>query len=48
MNDGLNFWHGILLFLLIAGLLGVIGAFLGAAAIRLSVRDDYFEDPDAL
>jgi hypothetical protein len=48
MGEGLNFWYGILIFLMIVGGLLVLATFLGSAAIRLMVRDDYFEDPDAL
>lgn len=48
MNSGLNFWDGIVAFLIITAGIGVIGLFLGAAAIRLMVRDDYFEDPDTI
>jgi hypothetical protein len=48
MSEGLNFWYGILIFLIIVGVLSIIGGVLAAAAVRLSVRDDYFEDPDSL
>jgi len=48
MSEGLNFWYGILIFLIIVGFLAIVGGLLAFAAIRLSVRDDYFEDPDAL
>ena len=46
MSEGLNFWFGILIFLAIAGALALVGGVLVAAAVRLSVRDDYFEEPD--
>ena len=48
MSEGLNFWYGIVIFCIIAGGVGVAGLFLGAAAIRLMVRDDYFEEPDRI
>jgi hypothetical protein len=48
MSEGLNFWYGILTFLVIVGILATVGFFFAAAAIRLSVRDDYFEDPDEI
>lgn len=48
MSEGLNFWYGILAFLMIVGVLATIGGVLAAAAIRLMVRDDYFEDPESL
>jgi hypothetical protein len=47
MTEGLNFWYGIMIFCGIVTILGIIGGFLGLAAIRLSVRDDYFEEPDS-
>ena len=47
MSQGLNFWYGILTFLVIVAGLLTLGLFLGAAAIRMSVRDDYFEEPDS-
>jgi|GEM_PF-6189228 len=46
MTEGLNFWHGIIIFFMIITVLGTIACFLGAAAIRLSVRDDFFEEPE--
>jgi hypothetical protein len=48
VSEGLNFWYGILVFLIFVGVLGIIGGMLTWAAIRLSVRDDYFSDPDSL
>ncbi len=48
MSQGLNFWYGILAFLVIVGGLLTVAGFLLAAAIRLGVRDDYFEDPDRI
>ncbi len=48
MGEGLNFWDGIVIFLVIAGFLAVVGGVLATAAIRLSIRDDYFDDPDEI
>jgi hypothetical protein len=46
MNEGLNGWHGLFFFCLVAGLLTIIGGVLAAAAVRLSVRDDFFQEDE--
>ncbi|HWD39907.1 MAG TPA: hypothetical protein VG944_13750 [Fimbriimonas sp.] len=48
MSEGLNFWYGIVFFVLIVGALAVVGGVFAAAAIRMMVRDDYFEEPDSM
>jgi hypothetical protein len=48
MNDGLTFWYGILTFLIFVAGIATVAGILGWAAIRMSVRDDYFSDPDSL
>lgn len=42
MNEGLNGWYGLLMILAVVGVFAVIGSILGAAAIRLMLKDDVY------
>ena len=45
MNEGLNGWYGLVMIFAVLGVFAVIGTILGAAAIRLMLKDDvYFPD----
>lgn len=42
MNEGLNGWYGLLMILAVAGFVLTVVGVLGAAAIRLMLRDDVY------
>ena len=45
MNEGVSGWYGVWLILAIVGLLATVGGVLGAAALRLMLKDEtYFPD----
>ncbi len=45
MNEGLNGWYGLVVIFAVVGIIALVGSILGAAAIRLMLRDDvYFPD----
>jgi len=45
VNEGLSGWYGLLMILIVLGFVGLIASVLGAAVLRLMLRDDvYFPD----
>lgn len=42
MNEGVSGWYGLLLVLVIAGFVALVLGVLGAAALRLMLKDETF------
>lgn len=42
MNEGLNGWYGLAMIILVVGILAVPAVLLGAAAMRLMLKDDLY------
>jgi hypothetical protein len=42
MNEGLSGWYGLLMILAVLGFVAVVAGVLGAAIMRLMLRDDVY------